>query len=70
MITDYLLGKPSKEQIASPEVNRHFSPELLQGLEVTQKNDVWSFGVFLYEFIFGVEPWDTAKTREDMVTFL
>lgn len=41
------------------------SPEYLQTGRLTSKNDVWSYGVFLYELITGRRPLDRNRPRSE-----
>lgn len=46
------------EVLASP---LYASPELLCGKPLTQKTDVWSLGVILYELLYQKYPWQEKK---------
>lgn len=39
------------------------SPEYVQTGHLTSKNDVWSYGVFLYELISGRRPYDRNRPK-------
>lgn len=41
------------------------SPEYIQTGRLTSKNDVWSYGVFLYELITGRRPLDRNRPRSE-----
>nr|GMC98825.1 probable receptor-like protein kinase At5g47070 isoform X2 [Ipomoea batatas] len=41
------------------------SPEYVQTGRLTSKNDVWSYGVFLYELITGRQPLDRNRPRSE-----
>lgn len=39
------------------------APEYIQTGHLTSKNDVWSYGVFLYELISGRRPYDRNRPK-------
>ena len=43
-----------KDWIGTPA---YMSPEMLQKKNYTWKSDIWSFGVLIYELIYGILPW-------------
>lgn len=47
-------GETTCSFIGSPA---YMAPELLKGEEYTQKADIWSLGVVLYETLTGTCPW-------------
>ena len=47
------------------------APEYISTGHLTFKNDVWSYGVFLYELITGRRPWDWSGPKNSrMITDL
>ena len=47
----------------------YFAPELLRGLPVTEKSDVFSYGVVLLELLGGRRSWDLVEGSEDVRFF-
>lgn len=47
-----------KEWIGTPS---YMSPEMLQHRKYNWKSDIWSFGVTVYEIVYGVLPWTGAN---------
>lgn len=66
-ITDFGIAAPVE---AISESNRHWgtprylAPEQLDGRPVTERADVFSLGVLLYEILTGCKAFDGATTRE------
>lgn len=44
------------------------APEVLQGRPYTEKADIWSFGVVLWELILGKRPWEEYKSAVQVIT--
>ena len=42
------------------------SPEILERKKYTWKSDIWSFGVLIYELIYGITPWK-GETEKDLL---
>ena len=36
----------------------YMSPEMLQRRNYNSKSDIWSFGIILYEVLYGKFPWE------------
>lgn len=46
------------------EIFYYKSPQILSKIKYTDKTDVWSLGVILYELIYGRRPWIGKETNE------
>ena len=60
------LVEASPPVAADPAVVAFLSPELLQGMEIDERADLWSAGVILYQMITGREPF-AAKDIPSLV---
>jgi serine/threonine-protein kinase ULK/ATG1 len=54
-MTSTMLGSPL-----------NMAPEILNGLEYTNKADIWSIGTVFYELLFGKPPY-TASNMIDLI---
>ena len=45
----------------------YMSPEMLLGAGYTFSTDWWSFGVFLFELVHGYNPFEDAKSTEELI---
>jgi serine/threonine protein kinase len=46
---------------------QYMSPQILSGTHYTEKTDIWSLGIILYQMLFGRVPWDAAKDVDTLV---
>lgn len=42
----------------------YFSPELIRGRGYGRSNDIWALGIFVYELLFGRNPFSTPSIRQ------
>eukprot|EP00703_Trepomonas_sp_PC1_P001748 JAP94858.1 Kinase, AGC PKA [Trepomonas sp. PC1] len=70
----------SKDQVYTDQVERpekilgtpcYLAPELFQGQSPSFKSDFWALGVCLFEFVFGVKPFQCENLEElfDQISF-
>ncbi len=61
---DHTLGTVDGQVLGTPA---YMSPEQARGSELTQKSDVYSAGVMLYELLSGHLPWTGAESATDLL---
>jgi len=50
---------------------QYMSPQILSDLHYTEKTDIWSLGIILYEMLFGRVPWDAStKDVDSLVKYI
>ena len=72
-VSDFGLARPSKpDSKAIVGTRRFMAPEMMRKLPVTEKADVYSFGVLLWEIYTGKKPFQqfkTIKTQQEKKEF-
>ncbi|KAJ8524856.1 hypothetical protein ON010_g16261 [Phytophthora cinnamomi] len=68
-IVDFGLSKPNATRTSERSSTmcgsaEYMAPEILQHKPYDQRVDLWSFGILLYEMLFGTTPFYHANTRE------
>lgn len=56
-----------KSLVGTPQ---YMSPQILMNCEYTEKTDIWSLGIILYEMLFGRLPWERTTNYETLVKYI
>ena len=67
IVADWGFSKLLEDQINTKSVigsPAYMAPQLLRGQKYTNKADVWSFGVMMYECLTGKLPWSASNVKQ------
>ena len=43
------------------------SPQCLQGIAYSSKNDIWSLSIMFFELLYGCTPWENSQNTTELI---